>query len=84
MDRKALGLPERRPRQPRDQRFHASASLGFTDTSAQDDFLTGSAIEKPSNQLALFASAIHADDVVAALTSSDAAESFRITRSKRQ
>ena len=35
---------------------------------AQDDSFTDNAIEKPSNQLAAFASAIHAYDVAAALT----------------
>jgi hypothetical protein len=53
---------------PDDQRFHASVSLGFTDTAARDAFFTGNVIENLSNQLALLASAIHAYDVTAALT----------------
>jgi hypothetical protein len=53
---------------PRDQRFHASLSLGFTDAAARDDFFTGSAIEDLSSRLAPLVSAIHAYDVAAALT----------------
>ncbi|WP_405718681.1 strictosidine synthase [Streptomyces sp. NBC_01537] len=53
---------------PHDQRFHASVSLGFTDTAARDAFFTGSVIEDLSNRLAPLVSAIHAYDVAAALT----------------
>jgi hypothetical protein len=53
---------------PDDQRFHASVSLGFTDTAARDAFFTGSLIENLSHQLAPLAAAIHAYDVTAALT----------------
>ncbi|GLP68861.1 hypothetical protein TUSST3_54840 [Streptomyces sp. TUS-ST3] len=53
---------------PHDQHFHASVSLGFTDTAARDAFFTGNAIEDLSNRLAPQVSAIHAYDVAAALT----------------
>ncbi|MDX3746825.1 strictosidine synthase [Streptomyces sp. AK08-02] len=53
---------------PQDQRFHASVSLGFTDTAARDAFFTGHVIEDLSNRLAPRVSAIHAYDVTAALT----------------
>ncbi|MEV0635929.1 strictosidine synthase [Streptomyces sp. NPDC050619] len=53
---------------PRDQRFHASLMLGFTDTAARDAFFTGDVIQGLSDQLAPLASAIHAYDVAAALT----------------
>jgi len=53
---------------PRDQRFHASLILGFTDTAARDAFFASSVIEELSNQLTPLASAIHAYDVTAALT----------------
>jgi hypothetical protein len=53
---------------PADQHFHASLSLGFTDTAARDAFFTSNTIEKLSNQLTPLASAIHAYDVTAALT----------------
>jgi hypothetical protein len=53
---------------PDDQRFHASVSLGFTDTAARDAFFTGSLIENLSHQLAPLAAAIHAYDITAALT----------------
>jgi hypothetical protein len=53
---------------PADQRFHASVSLGFTDTASRTAFFTSTAIEKLSNQLTPLASAIHAYDVTAALT----------------
>ncbi|MGQ4480110.1 strictosidine synthase [Streptomyces sp. SAS_276] len=53
---------------PKDQHFHASLTLGFTDSAAQDAFFTSEAIENLSDQLAPLASAIHAYDVAAALT----------------
>ncbi|WP_328752887.1 strictosidine synthase [Streptomyces sp. NBC_00285] len=53
---------------PPDQRFHASVSLGFTDTAARDAFFTGHVIEDLSSRLAPQASAIHAYDVTATLT----------------
>ena len=53
---------------PRDQQFHASLILGFTDTAARDAFFASSLIEELSNQLTPLASAIHAYDVDAALT----------------
>lgn len=53
---------------PHDQHFHASVSLGFTDTAARDAFFTGHVIEDLSNRLAPQVSAIHAYDVTATLT----------------
>ncbi len=53
---------------PHDQHFHASVSLGFTDTAARDAFFAGNAIEDLSDRLAPQVSAIHAYDVTAALT----------------
>ncbi|WOX16143.1 strictosidine synthase [Streptomyces sp. N50] len=53
---------------PQDQRFHASVSLGFTDTAARDAFFTGQVIQDLSDRLAAQVSAIHAYDVTAALT----------------
>ncbi|NUP21666.1 MAG: strictosidine synthase [Streptomyces sp.] len=53
---------------PRDQHFHASVSLGFTDSAARDAFFTGEVIENLSYRLAPLVSAIHAYDVAAALT----------------
>ncbi|WP_406196974.1 strictosidine synthase [Streptomyces europaeiscabiei] len=53
---------------PHDQHFHASLSLGFTDTAARDAFFTGDAIQDLSDRLAPQVSAIHAYDVTAALT----------------
>jgi len=53
---------------PADQHFHASLSLGFTDTAARDAFFTGGLVEELSKQLAPLASAIHAYEVTAALT----------------
>jgi hypothetical protein len=53
---------------PHDQHFHASVSLGFTDTGSRDAFFTSNVIEDLSSQLAPLASAIHAYDVDAALT----------------
>lgn len=45
---------------PRDQRFHASVSLGFTDNTAREAFFAGDAAGKLSDQLAPVVSAIHA------------------------
>ncbi|WP_405825108.1 strictosidine synthase [Streptomyces sp. NBC_01390] len=53
---------------PRDQHFHASVSLGFTDIAARDAFFTGDVLGHLSNRLAPQVSAIHAYDVAAALT----------------
>jgi hypothetical protein len=53
---------------PADQRFHASLILGFTDTATRTAFFSGTDIEQLSQMLAPVASAIHAFDVVAALT----------------
>ena len=53
---------------PHDQHFHASLSLGFTDTAARDAFFTGNAVQDLSDRLAPQVSAIHAYDVTAALT----------------
>lgn len=53
---------------PRDQHFHASVSLGFTDPATRDAFFIGNVIEDLSNRLAPLVSAIHAYDVTAALT----------------
>lgn len=52
---------------PRDQRFHASVSLGFTDNTAREAFFAGDAAGKLSDQLAPVVSAIHAYEVTAAL-----------------
>ncbi len=53
---------------PRDQRFHASVSLGFTDTAAREAFFTDTAVGKLSGRLAPLVCAIHAYEVTAALT----------------
>ena len=53
---------------PDDQHFHASLSLGFTDTASRDALFTSNVIEKLSNELTPLVSAIHAYDVAAALT----------------
>ena len=53
---------------PHDQHFHASLSLGFTDTEARNAFFTGQVIQDLSDRLAPQVSAIHAYDVTAALT----------------
>jgi len=53
---------------PDGQHFHASLSLGFSDTASRDAFFKSPEIEKLSNQLAPLASAVHAYDVTAALT----------------
>jgi hypothetical protein len=51
-----------------DQRYHASLVLGFDDPAARAAFFQGPEIEHLSQTLAPVASAIHAYDVVAALT----------------
>ena len=53
---------------PSDQRFHASAFLGFADTSARAAFFQGPEIQHMSQTLAPVASAIHAYDIFATLT----------------
>ena len=53
---------------PEDQRFHASVMLGFADDAARDAFFAGDIVKGLSEQLKPLASAIHAYDVVAALT----------------
>jgi hypothetical protein len=53
---------------PADQRFHASLVLGFGDRAARTAFFQGPDIEHLSQTLAPVASAIHAYDVVGALT----------------
>ena len=53
---------------PVDQRFHASLVLGFADTAARAAFFEGPEIRRLSQTLAPVASAIHAYDVLAALT----------------
>jgi hypothetical protein len=53
---------------PSDQRFHASLVLGFGDPSSRAAFFQGPDIEQLSQTLSPVASAIHAYDVVAALT----------------
>jgi hypothetical protein len=53
---------------PRDQRFHASVTLGFTDTAARAAFFTGDAVGRLSGRVAPLVSAIHAYEVTAALT----------------
>jgi hypothetical protein len=53
---------------PADQRFHASLVLGFADQAARTAFFEGRDIQELSQTLAPVASAIHAYDVLAALT----------------
>ena len=53
---------------PKDQRFHASVMLGFSDDAARDAFFASDAVRYLSERLAAPASAIHAYDVSAALT----------------
>lgn len=53
---------------PRDQRFHASVILGFTDTASREAFFASSLIEDLSDRLTPLVSAIHTYDVTAALT----------------
>jgi hypothetical protein len=53
---------------PTDQRFHASLILGFADASARAAFFAGEEILKMSDELSMFASAVHAYEVSDALT----------------
>ena len=53
---------------PTDQRFHASLIFGFKDAAARAAFFAGEEITTLSDRLSGFASAVHAYDVVAALT----------------
>jgi hypothetical protein len=53
---------------PADQRFHASIMLGFADAAAQAAFLESSRLGNLSARLARYASAVHAYQVVEALT----------------
>jgi hypothetical protein len=53
---------------PTDQQFHASLSLGFTDTNALRAFFGSAEIATLSRTLAEFASAVHAYKVTEGLT----------------
>ena len=53
---------------PTAQRFHASLILGFADASARATFFGGEEIMKMSDELSMFASAVHAYEVAEALT----------------
>ena len=53
---------------PTDQRFHASLALGFADESARAAFFDSDEIAKLSDELSMFASAVHAYEVSEALT----------------
>ena len=53
---------------PTDQRFHASAILGFTDPNALRAFFDGGEIATLSGKLPEFVSAVHAYEVTEALT----------------
>ncbi|MFC9664696.1 strictosidine synthase [Nocardia sp. NPDC127606] len=53
---------------PKDQHFHASVILGFSDDIVRGDFFTGGNVATYSQVLAPVASAIHAYDIAAALT----------------
>jgi hypothetical protein len=53
---------------PTDQRFHASLIFGFKDAAARAGFFAGEEITTLSERLSGFASAVHAYDVLAALT----------------
>ena len=53
---------------PKDQRFHASLILGFTDISALRAFFASDAVSKLSAKLPSFVSAIHAYEMPEALT----------------
>ena len=55
---------------PADQRFHASLVLGFADPAARTAFFDDADVQKLSPDARPVASAIHAYDVSAALTSS--------------
>ena len=52
---------------PKDERFHASVILGFSDAAGRNEFFTSTSVESLSQQLGPLASAIHAYDVSAAL-----------------
>jgi hypothetical protein len=53
---------------PTDQRFHASLILGFTDASALRAFFGSEGIATLSGKLPEFASAVHAYEIIEALT----------------
>lgn len=53
---------------PKDQQFHASLILGFSDLAARESFLASDELARASSQLSPRVSAIHAYDVTAALT----------------
>lgn len=53
---------------PHDQHFHASIIVGFADLAAREAFFAGPETRRISQSLAPVVSAIHAYDVVAALT----------------
>lgn len=53
---------------PADQRFHASVILGFADASARAAFFDSAKVTTLSDELSMFASAVHAYDVSEALT----------------
>jgi hypothetical protein len=53
---------------PPDHRFHGSLVLGFADPAARTAFFHGADVQSMSSTLAPVASAIHAYDVLAALT----------------
>ena len=53
---------------PTDQRFHASLILGFTDAPARTTFFRSDELAEMSDELSMFASAVHAYEVSEALT----------------
>ena len=53
---------------PADQRFHASLMLGFADASARAAFFVSDEITALSDELSMFASAVHAYEVSETLT----------------
>ena len=53
---------------PTDRRFHASLSLGFSDTNALREFFDSGEIAMVSGRLAEFVTAVHAYEVTEALT----------------
>jgi hypothetical protein len=53
---------------PADQHFHASLILGFTDTSALRAFFSSDTVSMLSTKLPSFVSAIHAYEMLEALT----------------
>jgi len=67
-NRKTWDTPHVAHDNPPDQRFHASVALGFADSPARAAFFEGPEVQHLSQALAPVASAIHAYDVVAALT----------------